>query len=116
MTGIQGVNTTVRPSGAGCAECLASDDGWWLHLRRCAECGHVGCCDSSPAQHASRHYRETGHRYMQSYEPGEEWFWDFENQEAVRGVVLAGPTSRPESQPSPAPADRVPEDWQQHLN
>ncbi|MFD7076452.1 UBP-type zinc finger domain-containing protein [Nocardioides sp. NPDC057577] len=116
MTGLQGVNATVRPSGTGCAECLASEAGWWLHLRRCAECGHVGCCDSSPGQHASHHYRETGHRYMQSFEPGEEWFWDFENQEAARGVVLAGPTSRPESQPSPAPADRVPEDWQQHLH
>jgi hypothetical protein len=38
----------VPPSGRGCVECL--DDaplGWWLHLRRCAACGHVGCCDNS---------------------------------------------------------------------
>ena len=40
--------TTAPPSGTGCVECLASD-GWWLHLRRCATCGHIGCCDNSPA-------------------------------------------------------------------
>ena len=48
------------PSGAGCVECLASD-GWWLHLRRCATCGHIGCCDTSPNQHATAHFLETGH-------------------------------------------------------
>src|SRR4051812_21372307 len=35
------------PSGTGCVECLAMG-GRWVHLRRCAECGHIGCCDSSP--------------------------------------------------------------------
>ncbi|MGW5065751.1 amino acid permease, partial [Streptomyces cyaneofuscatus] len=33
----------------GGADCLAGDGpGWWFHLRRCAACGRVGCCDSSP--------------------------------------------------------------------
>ena len=48
----QGINQNVKPSGTGCVECLATD-GWWLHLRRCTECGHIGCCDNSPNQHAS---------------------------------------------------------------
>ncbi len=48
-----------EPSGDGCVECLAAD-GWWFHLRRCAGCGHVGCCDSSPSQHASKHARQAG--------------------------------------------------------
>jgi hypothetical protein len=48
-----GINPAAKPSGPGCAECAASG-GWWLHLRRCAECGHIGCCDSSPSQHAGR--------------------------------------------------------------
>ena len=26
----------------------------WVALRLCRECGHVGCCDSSPRQHATR--------------------------------------------------------------
>lgn len=31
---------------AGCEECLASG-GWWVHLRMCQSCGHIGCCDRS---------------------------------------------------------------------
>jgi hypothetical protein len=50
----QRVEPTVPPSGNGCVECLASG-GWWFHLRRWARCGHIGCCDSSPSQHASAH-------------------------------------------------------------
>ena len=59
-------------NGDGCAECTAAG-GWWLHLRRCATCGHVGCCDNSPEQHATRHQDETGHPVIYSFEPGETW-------------------------------------------
>jgi uncharacterized UBP type Zn finger protein len=62
------------PSGTGCVECLAIG-GRWVHLRRCAECGHIGCCDSSPNRHATAHFHETQHPLIQSYEPGEEWFY-----------------------------------------
>ena len=44
----------VSPSGTGCVECNVSR-GWWVHLRRCTQCGHIGCCDTSPSQHASAH-------------------------------------------------------------
>ena len=64
------IDPAVPPSGEGCVECLASG-GWWFHLRRCALCGRVGCCDSSPSQHASRHAATSGHLIIQSYEPGE---------------------------------------------
>ncbi|WP_273653336.1 UBP-type zinc finger domain-containing protein [Cellulomonas fimi] len=104
------VDTTVPPSGTGCAECEA-DGGWWVHLRRCAHCGHVGCCDTSPAQHATAHWRETGHRYMRSFEPGESWWWDYEENAPVDGPDLAPPESRPDAQRPPAPRDRVPENW-----
>jgi CPA1 family monovalent cation:H+ antiporter len=58
----------------GCEECLR--DGYeWVHLRLCMECGHVGCCNSSPETHADRHYNETGHPVMRSFEPGEAWRW-----------------------------------------
>ena len=70
------IDPTVPPSGEGCAECTATE-GWWFHLRRCATCGHIGCCDSSPAQHATAHWRATGHPVMQSFEPGEDWGWHF---------------------------------------
>jgi uncharacterized UBP type Zn finger protein len=67
---------TTAASGNGCVECLASG-GRWVHLRRCATCGHVGCCDSSPGRHATAHFHETTHPVMQSFEPGEDWFWCF---------------------------------------
>ena len=51
-------------------------------------CGHVGCCDSSPSQHASRHAAEAGHAIAQSYEPGEDWFWDYATDEYVEGPAL----------------------------
>lgn len=62
------------PSDDGCTDCLRIG-GQWMHLRRCAECGHVGCCDSSPHRHATAHFRATGHPLVQSFEPGEDWYW-----------------------------------------
>jgi uncharacterized UBP type Zn finger protein len=64
----------VAPSGAGCHECLQTGD-WWVHLRLCQACGHVGCCDSSPKRHATRHHRATSHPLVRSFEPGEDWFY-----------------------------------------
>jgi uncharacterized UBP type Zn finger protein len=64
----------VTPSADGCEDCLRIGS-WWVHLRLCLTCGHVGCCDSSPNQHASAHARETGHPIVRSLEPGEDWAW-----------------------------------------
>jgi Zn-finger in ubiquitin-hydrolases and other protein len=79
--GAPGINPDAPPSGPGCADCDASSPaGWWVHLRRCAACGHVGCCDSSPGRHASRHAFSTSHPIVRSYEPGEDWFWCYVDQ------------------------------------
>jgi CPA1 family monovalent cation:H+ antiporter len=51
------------------------DDGPVVHLRACLTCGHVGCCDSSTARHATAHANGTGHPVMQSAEAGESWRW-----------------------------------------
>ncbi|WP_326671751.1 UBP-type zinc finger domain-containing protein [Streptomyces canus] len=111
MTDIKGIDPSVPPSGDGCVECDAAG-GWWFHLRRCAQCGHVGCCDSSPGQHATGHFRDSGHPLVQSFEPGEEWFWNFETNDMFEaGPELAAPMSHPEAQPAPGPAGRVPSDW-----
>ncbi len=104
------VDPTVPPSGTGCVECQEGD-GWWVHLRRCAHCGHIGCCDTSPAQHATAHWRDTGHRYMRSFEPGEDWWWDYAEGASVAGPDLAPPDARPADQPVPAPRDRIPTNW-----
>ena len=100
----------VTPSAEGCEDCLKTGDQW-VHLRLCETCGHVGCCDSSPAQHATAHYRETGHPVVQSFEPGEDWFWDYSREQGLRGPRLADPQSHPGDQPAPGPAGRVPDDW-----
>jgi len=69
------IEVTALPAEiAGCAACLASG-GRWLHLRMCMTCGEIGCCDSSPNQHASRHAGREGHPIIRSAERGEEWCW-----------------------------------------
>jgi hypothetical protein len=115
MAGENDIDTTVPPSGPGCVECLASD-GWWFHLRRCARCGHIGCCDSSPSQHASAHAAAAGHPLAQSFEPGEDWYWDYVTQQGGEGPPLAPPVHHPIDQPVPGPAGRVPTDWQDQLH
>jgi hypothetical protein len=109
------IRRDVAPSGNGCVEC-DRDGTWWLHLRRCAFCGHVGCCDESPNQHASKHAAHTGHRVIQSFEPGENWFWDFGTDQYFDGPPLAPPRSHPRSQFAPGPAERVPANWEEFLN
>lgn len=66
----------VVPAARGCVDCLRTGDRW-VHLRVCMTCGYVGCCDSSPNKHASAHARATLHPLIQSYEPGEDWWWCF---------------------------------------
>ena len=113
--GIEAIDVTVPPSGTVCVECDA-EGGWWLHLRRCATCGHIGCCETSPSRHAREHAATTGHPVVRSFEPGERWFWNYPAGRYVLGRELAPPLSRPGSQPSPGPAGRVPEDWRDHLH
>ena len=64
----------VKPSTAGCEECLKMKDRW-VHLRMCLTCGHVGCCDSSKNKHATKHFHATTHPIVRSIEPGERWRW-----------------------------------------
>jgi uncharacterized UBP type Zn finger protein len=62
----------VSPSADGCEDCLKIG-GRWLHLRLCETCGHVGCCDSSPNKHATKHFHATNHPIIKSLEAGEDW-------------------------------------------
>ncbi len=70
-------DVTPTPNTDGCEKCLATD-GNWVHLRLCRTCGHVGCCDSSPGKHSTKHFQTTKHPIIQSFEPGEDWGWCFE--------------------------------------
>jgi hypothetical protein len=64
----------VKPSARGCEECLRIDS-IWVHLRLCRTCGHVGCCDSSPNRHATKHYHATRHPIVEGYDPPEGRDW-----------------------------------------
>ena len=64
----------VVPSAQGCEECLKIGAAW-VHLRLCLSCGHVGCCDSSPNKHATKHFHRSKHPTVRSLEPGEGWGW-----------------------------------------
>ncbi|OBF28100.1 UBP-type zinc finger domain-containing protein [Mycobacterium sp. ACS4331] len=108
------IDPSAAPSGTGCAECEAAG-GWWFHLRRCAACGHIGCCDDSLMRHATAHWRATGHPVIQSFEPGEDWFWNYETDDYDAGPELAPPQSRPADETAPGPRGRVPRDWVQQL-
>ncbi|MFI5715960.1 Na+/H+ antiporter [Nocardia sp. NPDC051750] len=62
-----------------CAECEALGMTW-VHLRMCLDCGNIGCCDSSPGNHAAGHFAATGHPVIRSVEPGEAWRWCYADE------------------------------------
>jgi hypothetical protein len=88
--------TELPESVEGCADCLAAG-GVWLHLRICLSCGHVGCCDDSPARHATAHAHASGHQLIRSLEPGEDWCWCYEDELAMRIGAVHGHTHIPPS-------------------
>jgi len=89
--------TELPESVDGCEDCLVSG-GVWMHLRICLECGHVGCCDSSPGRHASRHAAAATHALIRSLEPDEDWSWCFVDEV---GMVLSEVTGRTRIPASP---------------
>ena len=59
---------------------------------------------------------ESGHSVVASFEPGEDWFWDYATQEYLDGPDLAPPPHHPRDEPAPKPAGRVPRDWERRLH
>lgn len=96
-THLDHVRVTELPASVeGCQDCLAAGDKW-LHLRICLECGHVGCCDSSPNRHASAHAQATGHPIIRSLEPLEDWSWCFIDEVGLSLPNVTGTTRIPPS-------------------
>ena len=77
----------VTPSADGCEDCLKTGD-WWVHLRLCLHCGHVGCCDSSPNRHATKHFLHTKHPVVKSFEKDEEWAFCYPDDQFYAFVPL----------------------------
>jgi uncharacterized UBP type Zn finger protein len=69
-----GLIADVIPNSRRCEACVAVGSSW-VHLRMCLACGLVGCCDSSPNRHATFHFHQIGHPLVQSFKPGEDWYW-----------------------------------------
>lgn len=79
----------LQPEAHVCEECIKTGDRW-VHLRVCLTCGHVGCCDSSPNTHATKHFHSTSHPLIRSIEPGESWGWCYVDElmmDLSRGVA-----------------------------
>jgi uncharacterized UBP type Zn finger protein len=84
---LETVQVTALPDGVpGCEDCLRIGE-WWVHLRLCLTCGHVGCCDSSPNRHATAHARSFEHPIIRSLE--EDWCWCYADEIRFR-VGLGG--------------------------
>jgi uncharacterized UBP type Zn finger protein len=96
-THLDHIHVTELPEAVdGCEDCLAIGSPW-LHLRICLECGHVGCCDDSPNQHASKHAAADQHPIIRSLEPGEDWSWCYPDRIAMRIPQIHGATRIPPS-------------------
>jgi uncharacterized UBP type Zn finger protein len=77
----------------GCEECLKMGS-WWVHLRLCLACGHVGCCDQSPNKHATKHYHSSHHAIIRSFEPGEDWGWCYVDEVMMEPAPTAAPAPK----------------------
>jgi Zn-finger in ubiquitin-hydrolases and other protein len=78
---------------AGCEECLKTGS-WWVHLRMCQTCGRIGCCDSSPNRHASRHAHHDHHPSPARWNRARNWSWCYLDQ---IGFVLDTATENQEA-------------------
>lgn len=93
----ESTNNTRPEDGdlAFCEECLAYG-AQSVRLRICLRCGHVGCAEGSPSDHAAEHYAETDHPIA-----------------VAIGSQLASLWSYPTSDRSEPPADKPnpPKSW-----
>lgn len=55
-----------------CEDCIEIG-GEWVHLRQCLICLRTMCCDNSPNRHTTAHAHATGHPFIRTAEPGEDW-------------------------------------------
>lgn len=68
--------------GKVCPQCVEVGSRW-VNLRQCLVCGQVGCCDSSPNAHATKHFNETGHALIRSLMPGDSWIWCYADEAII---------------------------------
>jgi hypothetical protein len=69
-----------------CEDCARAGEETWVSLRQCMSCGHVGCCDSSPGQHATAHHHESSHPMVRTLQPGQDWVWCYVDEKTMRNI------------------------------
>jgi len=76
------LDDATAPAGSPATVCQpCADKGIdWVQLRWCLTCGHVGCCDDSPGQHATVHHRATGHPVIASIEANATWAYCYPDE------------------------------------
>ena len=68
-----------RPQFPFCEECLAYGTDRVI-LRICVSCGHVGCAEGSPSDHAAEHYAETDHAIAAAAGPSSASRWSYADE------------------------------------
>ncbi|MBM9469436.1 Na+/H+ antiporter [Nakamurella sp. YIM 132084] len=76
---LRAAKSTIMPLSGHCEDCIREGTRP-VHLRLCMACGNVGCCDSSVGRHATRHFHDSAHPVMRSFEPGEAWRWCYTHE------------------------------------
>jgi uncharacterized UBP type Zn finger protein len=66
-----------EPQADACQEC-----GSHFNLRQCADCGHIGCCESQ-AGHARKHALTEGHPVIYQVPAGGGFTWCYEDRRYV---------------------------------
>ncbi len=72
-----GINQDVTPRALDREECLKIASSW-EHLRICRICRicrRVGCCNSAPNRHATKHFHTTKYPIIEGYDSPEGWGW-----------------------------------------
>ncbi len=82
------VDPSPTPRHGECEACveLKQDP---VQLRFCLICGHVGCCDDTPGQHAREHYEATGHALIATLERGDDWAYCYLDDVSRPGFIEA---------------------------
>jgi CPA1 family monovalent cation:H+ antiporter len=83
LAGLTPDNFPERKDLNACEECLI-EGTFWVALRECQSCGHVGCCDSSTGKHATKHFTQTQHPVMRAVPPAA-WTWCYVHE--AQGVL-----------------------------
>lgn len=87
------VDLSKEPRVDGFCEECAAEGKTWVALRYCKTCGQVGCCDSSPNQHAKRHAEHNGHPVISPATEGHgSWLWCYACRAYVErdGTIVPG--------------------------